>query len=76
MKTNHDSLEMIGRRHIGRGARSLISLAGFHRDVTGMHQEIDLNRTEEEWREELEVQISRIDFAALAIHNGPQGDKK
>jgi len=36
----------------------------------GMHQEIDLNETEEEWLEGLKVLTGQIDFTALDTRNG------
>jgi len=36
MKTEHDSLEMIGLGHVGIYAKNPASLAEFYRDVIGM----------------------------------------
>jgi len=73
MKVAHDSSEIIGRCHLGMWARNSAPLAEFHREVMGMHQEVDLNKTEEDLLEELEVLTSRIDFTALATRNWPHG---
>jgi hypothetical protein len=48
-------------------ARNPSSLAEFHRDVIGMHQEIDLSKSEGEFLEEFKDLTTRIDFRSLAL---------
>ena len=70
MNANHESPEMTSLRHVGMSSRLAASLAEFHCDVIGMHQEIDPNTTEEELPEELQALSRRSDFTALATRNG------
>ena len=64
MNTQIDNSHVIDLFHSGAHPR-LAELAEFHRDVMGMHQEIDLNETEEDQLEELTAMSRRIDFDSL-----------
>jgi hypothetical protein len=66
MKTKRRTSRIIRqcRSRIAAGNSAL--LTEFHRDVIGMHQEIDLNKTEEELLMELGVLTARIDLPSLA----------
>ena len=69
MKTMHDSSRAIRQCRVRIAARNPASLAEFHRDVIGMHQEIELTKTEEEFLKELKVLTTRINFPSLTAHN-------
>ena len=66
MKTTHNSSRTIRQCRARIAARNSAALAEFHRDAIGMHQELDLNKTEEELMKELKVLTTRIDFPSLA----------
>ena len=73
MKTDHHSSERNGRSRVRIDFRDAAWPTELHRDLIGMHQEIDLKQTEEDLLAELEVLTHRVDFVGLATHNGPHG---
>ena len=65
MKTQIDNSHVIDLCPTGVHPRNAAVLAEFHRDVMGMHQEIDLNQTEEDLLEELTALSRWIHFTSL-----------
>jgi len=65
MNTQIDNSHVIGLCHAGVHPRNAAVLSEFHRDVMGMHQEIDLNQTEEDLVEELTALSRKINFTSL-----------
>jgi hypothetical protein len=76
MHAEHTNSKLIDPCCIGVFTRKAASLAELHRDVIGMHQEIDRNHTEEALLEELDVLTGRIDLAALAARHGRQEQQR
>jgi hypothetical protein len=55
MKTNHNTPSTIGPCQVVKDARIPTSLAEFHRDISGMHQEIEPRESETAFWEEIKV---------------------
>ena len=66
MKTAHNSSQVIGQCHDLIGAGNPGSVTEFFRNLLSPNQDIELNKTEEELLEELEVLTARRNFTSVA----------
>ena len=69
MKTAHDTSQVIGQRHDRIAAGNPGSVTEFFCNLLSPNEDIELNKTEEELLEELEVQTARRNFTSVATPN-------
>ena len=69
MKTAHDTSQVIGQCHDRIAAGDPGSVTKFFRNLLSPNQDFELNKTEEELLEELEVLTARRNFTSGATLN-------